>query len=442
MPEPEFLTTETSEGMRRALRRCGRRVSDFHDLALERLNEWSLPDQLYTNVVELIASEMEREEEDPVEAVPPSLISEQQATEAAESLGDLIESLAAGPAASANAEVLLELMERENEPEEYGSLATSLEVATEAALDLRLYGLARMVVGMLQNHAGDSSGPEWRRRRASVALETLMREGVLVKVAAALEDVPADQLADVVYLLCLFGREGVQRLAEILADEGRRDLHDAAADGLASLAKEAGPSIRRLIRSLPWRTGGKVAARMAASGDEEALRQVEEILRYGDWRVRRATLEALDDAGAHTIRLLIQALRDKDLDVRSVAVAHLANIREPSAVRPLQAVVCRGRASKDSQPLRERAVLALGRIGGPATEALEEIVVRRKWIGRKAAERLSLVAAGELGKIADEKARHALARAAQQTKGRARDACLEALASAESRVSGLAGRDT
>jgi HEAT repeat protein len=441
IPDATVLLEDTSQRTRRALRRCGGKLSGLAPLATERLKEQSLPEQLYTNVVGLIASEMGREDTASGEPVPLSFVGEGKGATAVEIISDLLTTVEAVLAVKARAEVLLELLEKEGDPEVYRSLATSLEPLMKQILDFGFPALAASIVATFQNHLSEPSGPDWRKRRAALALEHMRQTSTLSKVEADLEKATAAEAGPLVFLLCLFGRVGAVRLAGILSDDKQAGLHEAAAEGLANLASEIGDLLPQLTASMPWTASARLAARMATLGDEGALRQVATILKHRDWRVRRAVVEALGEARGRAIDLLIQALGDKDRDVRAVALEHLANIREPASVPALLAMATHGKVGGEDHALRQRAVAALGKIGDPAVPALERILVRRAWIRRKAQEKLSAAAADALAQIGGEQAHAALEHGAASAGGPVQSACVKALATAGSAVSRALERD-
>jgi len=435
IPGPQQLTADTSERIRRVLKRCGGKVSALAPLAVDRLNQWSLPEEIYINTVELIASEM-REQESPLPESPfLPFEPEKKGAVSAEIITDLLSSLEPAQAARARTEVFSEMLERETVQEKYRSLTIALEAAVEEMLDLGMPDLARRIVETLYNHSTDPQSGKWRRNRAGLALTEIKKQSLLAKVQSGLDKARGEQAADYVFLLCLSGAAGAERLAAILSDNKKSALHDSAAAALASLAPEVGSLVQKLTASLPWTVSARVAAYLAASGDERALGHVAAMLRHRDWQVRRAAVEALGKARGRAVDLLVMALSDKDMDVRLAAVGHLTALADPRTVEPLLTVATRRTLLGGNQALRLRAIAALAEMGQPAVEALGQILTRRFRLRRRSEEELSLAAAKALAQIGTDEARATLARGAGETTGELRQACLEALAGIESRVS-------
>lgn len=110
---------------------------------------------------------------------------------------------------------------------------------------------------------------------------------------------------------------------------------------------------------------GSSEAEFVEQRRELSMDEVRERLQSEDWRVRYAGLEALKpDAGA--LPLLEEALRDKQMQVRRLAVVYLGDLGSPEAMELLY------EALRDKSPaVRRTAGDTLSDIGDPAaTEAM------------------------------------------------------------------------
>ena len=111
------------------------------------------------------------------------------------------------------------------------------------------------------------------------------------------------------------------------------------------------------------------------------------------WEARRAASEALVSMGSPAITPLIDALQDRNPDVRWAAIRALGKLGDPTAIKP----VTKALRDKDSG-VRKTAAEALGKIGDArATAALITAVGDEDWSVRQAAVE-------SLGKIGNPKA--------------------------------------
>lgn len=91
------------------------------------------------------------------------------------------------------------------------------------------------------------------------------------------------------------------------------------------------------------------------------LAEVREMMQHADWHLRYAGLEALQQPGPEALPLLAEALRDRQLQVRRLAVVYLGDLRTPEAME----LLCE--ALRDSSPaVRRTAGDTLSDIGDPS----------------------------------------------------------------------------
>ncbi len=167
---------------------------------------------------------------------------------------------------------------------------------------------------------------------------------------------------------------------------------------------------------------GKVIAMIATQTEPEGItviRENTEIILPAE----KSTIEALNikismlqtEIGAErAIELLIQAIKDKDKNVRINAAEALGNIGEP-AVEPLI------QALKDEDfNVQVNAARALGIIGEPAVEPLIQALKDEDWVDR-------YLAIWTLGNIGDERAIEPLIQALKDKEGMVRTYAAQAL---------------
>jgi HEAT repeat protein len=158
-------------------------------------------------------------------------------------------------------------------------------------------------------------------------------------------------------------------------------------------------------------------------GDERCVEPLVRALRDGDWQVREAAIEALGTVGSPAVEALIKQLRD--WDIRKAAICALGKIKDERVLAPLidqlrndefhedatRALVELGEPAVErlvealrdkDENVRKQAVIALGRIKATtAIDPLVEMLKDKDWFVR-------LTAAAALEKIGDERGRDAI----------------------------------
>jgi HEAT repeat protein len=150
---------------------------------------------------------------------------------------------------------------------------------------------------------------------------------------------------------------------------------EAAAYSLGRLGAVAKPALEPLIRALddPPRpsdvSGAKECIRKAAAlaigqlGDIHE--QLTELVRHGDIKVRKGTVELLGSSGdARALDLLLEAIRDQDQTVRWDALWAIKKSGDPRALDRVCACLAE-RLLDSNRELQREAESALARIGGP-----------------------------------------------------------------------------
>ncbi|MEW5742279.1 MAG: ERAP1-like C-terminal domain-containing protein [Myxococcota bacterium] len=213
------------------------------------------------------------------------------------------------------------------------------------------------------------------------------------------------------------GAGAAKSLAQLpgLTDEGRRRLN-------AVLAELEGDAARNATQ--------QAAATAAASLDRlkelpaaEALAVLKKAVASPDHAVRRHALEVMTQShAAQLAEALRQRLTDTHADVRALALKHVADLEDPTAVPALVTLL-----HKASLPPAERKAVygVLARVGGPkAAAALVEELQKQTDVTVRVA------AAQALGGVDHPKVREALDAEAGRLLGNAelKKACKEALA--------------
>jgi len=178
-----------------------------------------------------------------------------------------------------------------------------------------------------------------------------------------------------------------------------------------------------LLKDPDWVVRREAAITLGEMGDERCVEPLCRALRDGDWQVREVAIEGLGQIGSPAVELLIKLLRD--WDVRKYAIAALGKIRDERVLDPLMlqlrndefkddavnalvelggpAVARLINALKDKdENVRKQAVLALGRIKNvEAIDPLIDMLADSDWFTR-------LTAAAALEAIGDDRGRDAI----------------------------------
>ena len=218
------------------------------------------------------------------------------------------------------------------------------------------------------------------------------------------------------------------QIAAQLAAETTRSADAATAPGEPVILEEEKPKDEidiqiDLLKDPDWVVRREAAITLGEMGDERCAEPLCRALYDGDWQVREVAIDALGQIGSPAVEKLIKLLRD--WDVRKYAIIALGKIRDERVLDPLMhqlrneefkeyatnALVEVGQpavprlieALKDKDDnVRKQAVLALGRIKQPeAVDSLIAMLTDKDWYTR-------LTAAAALEAIGDERGRDAI----------------------------------
>ncbi len=218
------------------------------------------------------------------------------------------------------------------------------------------------------------------------------------------------------------------QIAAQLAAETTRSADAATAPGEPVMLEEEKPKDEidiqiDLLKDPDWVVRREAAITLGEMGDERCAEPLCRALYDGDWQVREVAIDALGQIGSPAVEKLIKLLRD--WDVRKYAIIALGKIRDERVLDPLMhqlrneefkeyatnALVEVGQpavprlieALKDKDDnVRKQAVLALGRIKQPeAVDSLIAMLTDKDWYTR-------LTAAAALEAIGDERGRDAI----------------------------------
>lgn len=178
-----------------------------------------------------------------------------------------------------------------------------------------------------------------------------------------------------------------------------------------------------LLNDPDWVVRREAVITLGEMGDERCVEPLARALRDGDWQVREVAIEAMGQVGSPAVEALLKLLRD--WDVRKYAILALGKIRDERVLDPLMlqlrndefkddaihALVELGEPAVEKliealrdkdENVRKSVVLALGRIkSSDAIAPLIDMLGDQDWFTR-------LTAAAALESIGDERGREAI----------------------------------
>jgi HEAT repeat protein len=239
---------------------------------------------------------------------------------------------------------------------------------------------------------------------------------------------PAQPSADMPVEGSEAGEELTDRVADALALDGDQLSADASQPGTEAVLDEEKVKDEidiqvDLLKDPDWVVRREAVITLGEMGDERCVEPLVRALRDGDWQVREAAIEALGAVGSPAVDALLRQLRD--WDIRRAAIRALGKVRDERVLEPLigqlrsdefleeakEALVELGEPAVErlvealrdkDENVRKQAVIVLGRIKATsAIDPLIEMLKDKDWFVR-------LTAAAALEQIGDERGRVAI----------------------------------
>jgi hypothetical protein len=193
--------------------------------------------------------------------------------------------------------------------------------------------------------------------------------------------------------------EIVRELLEASGGEAGPDAActDSAPDGSA-VGRETG--LVDLIVGLACADPSALINALVAQGGPTAAKCLMDLLHRGDFGVRCAVVQALDQPRGPLLQVAVIALDDAELEIACLAARALGQSGEPDAARGLMRLLPSSNPFDPRLPLRVAAAIALGDLRHQgAVAALAEIVKRPAWVRRAENDQFRVAAARALRKI-------------------------------------------
>lgn len=251
----------------------------------------------------------------------------------------------------------------------------------------------------------DKSLSPTRVEAAATALAQLTNDEILDFVIATIctKGLIDDQREQTLALFPTLGRPLALRLMARLASEADSWARRALSDGLVRQGQVAVEVVLESLSDERWFVVRNCIGILGEIRDPSAVGPLQKLLYHSDIRVRRETVRALTRiGGAEAVNILLRTLEEKDHDLRRQALVSLGAMKHPSAVPALLRIV----AAKDPRvrqvEIKRDAIRALGEIASPeAVAPLAALVVKRKFWYRSRFDELRAAATAALGDISD-----------------------------------------
>jgi HEAT repeat protein len=326
--------------------------------------------------------------------------------------------------------VLLDVLEKQEDPEQYSALATKLEYLFDVLVSNGSPHHALKLARRLAHHSEDHlPGPPWRRLRARASLQSIGIPALLELGRRAFSQDP-DMAEDAAELLLALGEEGILTMVTALA-EGLPELSIHAISGrLVGVGEDAVPYLRRVLQTATSHSSVPLLNVLARVGTQNAIRALAQGLSSHDFMLRLNVLNCLGRAPAEVaLPLVLPALQDKHPAVRRAAIAALGQMHAPASVPHLKRIALSFPLGREKRAMVHEAIAALGRTEGhDAVAALAAVIRKKFWLAGRQARQLKLSAIESLKLIGSPAAVEALRAHAQNPDATVREACQQALA--------------
>lgn len=203
--------------------------------------------------------------------------------------------------------------------------------------------------------------------------------------------------------LSLLGREVTPVLLEMLAEEQDRSLRNLMIRILKELGKTQLALLGERLSDERWYFVRNIVTIMGESRREEVVGYLERVADHRNFQIRQEVVRALlMIKGERAVRLLIRFLRDRDVDIRFMAVRGLG-LSLGSGAKEEQALIEFLKSAwyrRIDPELKAEAVASLGKVGGKKAAAfLGKHATIRWWKPRKPQETVRAAAEKAIAEI-------------------------------------------
>jgi len=243
------------------------------------------------------------------------------------------------------------------------------------------------------------------RERAEKMLRHLADDEVMELLMRDSEKAGETERKRVVDSLSILGAINAEKLLDRLRDSRSMPERNRIIQAIGQVGPAAAPAIvERLRQDGPWYFIRNLVMLLGRLGSEEHLPVLEEYLMYPDYRVQREAIKSIQSLGGEEAgRMLQEHFDDVDEQLRPYLVSAIGAMRYEKAVGWLIGLLSEksgGKKRPEYEEIREKACEALGRMGAEeAVSALESIIRKKGFWGKKSPENVRFAAARALAEI-------------------------------------------
>ncbi|MGD0625031.1 MAG: HEAT repeat domain-containing protein, partial [Thermodesulfobacteriota bacterium] len=325
-------------------------------------------------------------------------------------------------------DILLEIMALEKEPEPFQDAVDVLQKMLAALLELGEFQKASDLLTRVYIILNTYQLADWQVKITQQFIEVAGEPPQIERIGKILEKEKGVKLEEVSKYLTLLRPNSIRALINLLGELSNSKARRVLCDVICEIGKNGIEIISSFINDHRWYLVRNIIYILARVGKEQALPYVQKGCNHGEARVRREAVQALGTiGGSKAFGLLVKALDDTDVRIRSMAALNLAKVGKKASLPHLLGVV----QSKEF-PKKEKAEIkaffdAIGMSGcDEAVRPLQKLLEQRGWFDRKKKVEIRKGAANALALIGTPEAKSILKSGKNSKNHNVRQACLQA----------------
>jgi HEAT repeat protein len=325
-------------------------------------------------------------------------------------------------------DILLEIMALEREPEPFQDAVNVLQKLLDALVTLGEFQKAGDLLTKVYIILNTYQLENWQVKITQQFIEVAGEPPQIERIGKILEKEKGVKLEEVSKYLTLLRPNSVRSLIQLLGELTNSKARRILCDVICEIGKNSVDLISSFMNDHRWYLVRNIIYILARVGKEQALPYVQKGCNHGEARVRREAVQALGTiGGSKAFGLLVKALDDTDVRIRSMAALNLAKVGKKASLPHLLEVV----QSKEF-PKKEKAEIkaffdAIGMSGcDEAVRPLQKLLEQRGWFDRKKKVEIRMGAANALALIGTLEAKSVLKSGKNSKNHNVRQACLQA----------------
>jgi HEAT repeat protein len=325
-------------------------------------------------------------------------------------------------------DILLEIMALEKEEEPFKDAVNVLQKMLDALLAMGEFQKGCDLLTRVYIILNTYQLADWQVKIIQQFVEAAGEPVQIERIGKVLEKEKGVKLEEVSKYLTLLRPNSIRALINLLGELSNSKARRVLCDVICEIGKNAIQIISSFINDHRWYLVRNIIYILARVGKEQALPYIQKGLNHGEARVRREAVQALGIiGGSKAFGLLVRALGDTDVRIRSMAALNLAKVGKKASLPPLLEVV----QSKEF-PKREKAEIkaffdAIGMTGcDEVIQPLQKLLEQRSWFNRKKRVEIRKGAANALALIGTPEAKSILKSGMNSRNHNIQQACLQA----------------